>query len=801
MEGTRAPEILRRITVYCIYLAAFLAPLFYLPITIDPLFAKQSLIIILVAVALLAWLIRVLVQKEIRYGINLLNIAYALLFALLFLSSVFSVHGAQSFFAPDQTGERFFSFAAFLILAFLIAGSFSREEVEKMVIVLFASATLFSALIFLQITPLVTLPGPLGVNPAGTLNGASLLLGGFLFMALSFFVFRPQEIKYSRFFLILVRAFLILAAVNLLLINFKIGWVGISATAALLAALMLSRFSFQAASSIALFAILGVSLMLAILPLSAEQFIPGLRTELEVAPSLLSTLAIDFKVLKTLPVLGSGPGTFVYDYNLFRPPAFNQTIFWNSPFNRGFSSISTAVATLGTLGVAALLFFIAAVFILLWRTTRNFSEDDPLLFGFTAFIVFGLILWFIYPSTFAMNFMIFLSLGSLVALERPVSESGESFWKKSSERIFKIENQMQAFVSSLAITAVFIFVILSGYIVIQKYVAEAYFTSGIVVLNKYGNTDTALVRFARSLAFDPQNDRYLASQSRVYLSRTQQSIARINAGDTTAQSDFQINLNSALDSARRATLANPRDPLNWLALGTIYETVLPFIDGADRFAVTFYAEAALRDPISPVPPTFTGRTALSVADILSLRAQQGVIPPKDANPAVAAALNLAKESLEKAVSLKSDYATAQFLLAQTFSRQGNIDEAIRRSANAAIVAPQDIGIAFFLGFLLYQKNQLVDAEVQFSRAVELNPNYSNARYFLGLIYDRTNREGEALKQFKNIAELNPDNDEVKKIIANLEAGRPALAAITPPPEKRKEPPVKETERQKTRMRR
>ncbi|PIR71468.1 MAG: hypothetical protein COU43_02535, partial [Candidatus Nealsonbacteria bacterium CG10_big_fil_rev_8_21_14_0_10_37_25] len=72
------------------------------------------------------------------------------------------------------------------------------------------------------------------------------------------------------------------------------------------------------------------------------------------------------------------------------------------------------------------------------------------------------------------------------------------------------------------------------------------------------------------------------------------------------------------------------------------------------------------------------------------------------------------------------------------------------------------------------------------RAILLDPNYSNARYFLGLIYDREENKKEAILQFERIEQFNPENQEVKKILANLRAERPALEGIVPG-----QPPVEE----------
>ena len=74
-----------------------------------------------------------------------------------------------------------------------------------------------------------------------------------------------------------------------------------------------------------------------------------------------------------------------------------------------------------------------------------------------------------------------------------------------------------------------------------------------------------------------------------------------------------------------------------------------------------------------------------------------------------------------------------------------------------------------------------------TRAISLNANYSNARYILGLVYDAKQEKSKALDQFSKIVELNPDNEEVKKIIANIEAGKAPLDGIVVG-----QPPVQET---------
>jgi len=106
--------------------------------------------------------------------------------------------------------------------------------------------------------------------------------------------------------------------------------------------------------------------------------------------------------------------------------------------------------------------------------------------------------------------------------------------------------------------------------------------------------------------------------------------------------------------------------------------------------------------------------------------------------------------------------------------------------NAKRDSPSDVGVAFQLGLLYYNDKQYDKAQAEFERAIGLNENYSNARYFLGLIYDQAGKKDEAISQFEKIAKLNPDNEEVKKILANLKGGKTALEGITPA-----QPPIEE----------
>jgi len=215
---------------------------------------------------------------------------------------------------------------------------------------------------------------------------------------------------------------------------------------------------------------------------------------------------------------------------------------------------------------------------------------------------------------------------------------------------------------------------------------------------------------------------------------------------------------------------NPKDVTNWTNRGYIYRGLVGTVNGVDEFAITSYEEAAKLEPVNPAIYTELGKVYLIRADLLAQ--QQGKELEKADN------LANALKNFDKAVELKSDYAPAHFQIAMVYIRQGKMQDAITKlEATKLVAAPRDTGLAFQLGLLYYNNSQWDKAKAEFTNAITWNPNYSNARYFLGLILDRQGDKAGAISQFQEIAKLNPDNQELPKIIANLQAGKPALQGI------------------------
>ena len=175
------------------------------------------------------------------------------------------------------------------------------------------------------------------------------------------------------------------------------------------------------------------------------------------------------------------------------------------------------------------------------------------------------------------------------------------------------------------------------------------------------------------------------------------------------------------------------------------------------------------EPTSPFPWTELARSKVVQAQALAV---QG------AEETRTQVLEEALENLSKALALKGDYAPAHFLTAVVYDQQGRSDEAVVKLEETKLIAsPNDIGLAFQLGVLYWQRKELDKAQSELELAIQINPNYSNARYILGLVHDAKGDKDAAKLEFSEVERLNPENQEIKKILANRENGLPALDGI------------------------
>lgn len=758
-------DTLARILMYTV---AFLLPLWALPLTIAPVdINKAFLFYILTLFAFIAWLVGRIQEGEMRFPKNYIGAALLFLIIVAALSGLFSVSPHVSFLGIGSESGSVVAFLIFILAAFLMSFLFQEPSHARQFLVVIGISSL--AVFFIQMAHIFTdfnfwnaFFVSKAANSIGTWNSFGIYWSFIGFLAL-FAVKHTDGVAKKLLFYALAFA----AASSMIAVNFKIAWILFAVFNVILFAYFYSFKRNIKGMHWEPVLFLLIALFFIVTPVLGQTVsnIFGVPS-IEVRPSWTTTWNVVRETLTGKNILlGSGPNTFVYDWLLHKPLEINATPFWGTRFSSGISFFATLLATLGILGAIAIAALIGTLFFYGFRAIVRFaSYEEEGFFGFLSFlaVVYLLIVLTIYTPSFLIVAFFFLFLGLFMGQAYKIGIM-------SDYKIRIFQNAGMGFVSALLILFLSVISIGGAYLLGQRYAAAIYYGRGVKELRVNNDIDRARENFVRAIGLHT-SDAYARSLLEIDVLRLQRLLTQTDVSIDELRAQFQTTLGQAIQTGQLATRINPVDPLNWFALGRIYEAVIPFnIEGAVDFADSMYARAHEQSPRSPE----------------ALFARARILVQKRS-------FEEGRKLLREANSIKSDYAPARFLLAQLEAQAGNLDEAINETRNAQFLVPNDIGVLFQLGILYYQAGQFDNAEQVFLRAIELNENYSNARYFLGLIYDRRGDKENAIGQFERIAELNPSNTEVKQILSNLRQAKPALTNIAPPaPEDRSSLPIEE----------
>ncbi|MDR3547629.1 MAG: tetratricopeptide repeat protein [Candidatus Pacebacteria bacterium] len=466
---------------------------------------------------------------------------------------------------------------------------------------------------------------------------------------------------------------------------------------------------------------------------------------LDVRPSWQSTFAVGSHTYAASPVFGSGPNTFGTQWLKFRDRSLNSTVFWNVDFTSGIGMIPTSFVTAGLLGALAwIAFLVLFVFFglraLLFRSpTEPFARFVAISSFVSALYVFALMV-FAVPGPMVL-ITGFAFTGLFISSLRYAGTRQE--WG-----VIFARNPRVGFLIVFALTLLLLGTVVAAYVVIERYLADHAYAEASAALSN-GDITTAVNDINRSIVFAPSD--------RAYQLAAEAGIAQMNkiAADTSltpsqAQQEFQSALSSSIQAALTATKLNPNNYQNWAVLGQVYQTVVPLnISGAYANAKSAYQHAITLNPTDPTLPYAVAQLDIAQND------------PTDA-----------EADLNQAISLKSDYTQAIFLLSQLEAQEGKAKDALQAAEAAAYFSPNDPTIQFQVGILRSANGDTAGAISALSEAVQLNPQYANARYFLGAMYAVSGQYTQAIAQLEAVGALSKANAAaVAPDIAQLQAGK------------------------------
>jgi len=761
-------DVLNEAIKKIIYVLIFLIPIWFLPITVNAVeLNKQLLMVLLIVIALILWFVKILNRGEIKWRSGIFNITLGIFALIYILATIFSIRSYGSLVGwPDHLNSSLINILCFIALYLLVVNNFrGLKETFNLLFTFIISSAIVSVVGLLQVWGRFILPfeitKTISFNTIGSVNtlGIFVAVTTILIVAMLFMVKR----KGIKSFLLLLGLLNIIILVS---INFWVLWLvlGVGMAIILLFGLMQMVRLGEKVSWVALpIVLLAISLIFLFFKPTLS-FKPNLP--IEVGLSYKSGLSIVTNTLKESPILGTGPETFVFNYVKYKPEGINQTAFWNVRFLNAPAEIYSLTSDLGVLG---LLGFLAIIIIFGVKAILNLikeKEDSNILKRFLSIGFFAawfsiVVCWFVYFQNFTLMFFFWMLLSLFLVVDESILKEKMYDLKKSPKILLA---------SSISFMVVIVMVIGLLYVIGTKYVAEATYKRGISLIQTEGNIDKGLNKIIKATVINPYEDNVYKTLSQLFVVKLQQDVANDKLTQEEKTNAIQLDVANVISAIKQTTILSPKDASNWLLMGQIYRGLMDITDGAFEWAQSSYNEALKFEPSNPFTYLELGRLYANKADMIVEQAKKDQEVKKTWDGYIVEAMN----NFDKAIELKINYSDAYYEQAKIYERKGETTEAIKKLEINKQLSPKDANIAFQLAVLYYRSEKFKQAKAEFIRAIVLNDNFSNARYFLGLLYDWEGDKESAIDQFNRIAELNPDNEQIKTILANINAGKPAL---------------------------
>lgn len=452
--------------------------------------------------------------------------------------------------------------------------------------------------------------------------------------------------------------------------------------------------------------------------------------------------------------LGSGLGTFSYDFARFRDPSLNRTqliegVAFYAPLS-SFFSLLTESGLVGTLLIFTLIMLIAGTLPLLVLNRiqpflkghlnvnlldtkmENFRWQMAVIFAawisltvalFLAY--FEVSLWWLWWLLFALLVVGFGILG-MTRLAREVVVP------LSLPQPYGLVKSFGAMIALAGLVGLGVFM---G----RLYRADTLYVKAVAA-PEFEQKEQLLAR-AGTLrkGYAP----YHIELSKLYVEQAA-AVSRIEPIDT---AQVVLYLGKSVEAARRAIDHEPNSFQAWENAGVIYFNAAPLVDGALEWAKDSFEKALALAPTHANLWWQQGNTYMQMKDI-----------------------GKAEEHYKKAIELKPDFLAAHISLATLYEGEGQLEKAIQVYRDVPPAGQQNADVVFNYGRLLYNRRQgddVENAKLLLKAAIELNPNFSNALFSLGILYEEQSDKAKALEYYQKVADLNPENKDIKAKIKSL----------------------------------
>lgn len=667
--------VLKKIIQVIILLLVFIFPLYFLPFTSDIFeFNKQFILISISLILLLIWSFKMVIDKRITIRRSPFDLPLLLILLVFILSTIFSQNRLISIIG--LSGSLHWNLIEVICLYFFYYITTSNLESKNLTkVILFLTTSIF-------ILSLINLLSYFSVLKPEFMNGLP---------------FNPVAAPTTLSLLIVVALGLVTGLfINYLKRNKLQNTNKFSSLKEKSSPRNPENKVFLIALSYSLFVLTLVTTLFFTSPLSSNlaSKITKVNYPYENFLELKASWNVAIDTFQNVPLFGSGPGTFLFYFNRYRPQNLNYTDLWNIRFNKANSEYLNILSELGLLGILAFGFLGLKVFHSLMKglSVRNKNQGldlSTITLGLT-FTIF--IFWGFTFSTTTTAFLLFLLL-ALSAISLTNKEMAEeitlslSILKNSvlilgNSNTEKIALKKDGFfqkkkllsdgnnITTEAFPWVFLFFSLlfslfTSYHLTRFLIAEVYYHKAIDTLNNNeGNLTYEYLQ--KTINNNPYRDQYrnVFAQTSLLLANAISQQKELTDQD---KNNIQQLLQQSIDEVKVSTeTLTPQNAFNWELRGQIYRQLIGSTDGIENLAIEGYNNAILLDPSNP-----------------QLRLELGGIYYQ------LKSYDQALINFQNAIQLKNDYANAWYNLSHTYKEKQQNQEAYSAMQNVLQIISQD----------------------------------------------------------------------------------------------------------------
>jgi len=751
-------------------------PLFFLSWTNEVYeFNKQYLLVGLVALALMAWLAKmILVKKKVVFRRTPLDIWILVFMAAMILAAVFSVDKSSSWFGfYGRFSDSVVGLIALCLMYFVVVNNISKTK-KIIRLFLWASGIVIVTAYLSVFNFWSKIPGLPEVmklrtfNPvAGSFEALSIFLVVVIGLIAGLLLNRQSQISKIAYSLLLLAAVILLV-----LIDFQPAWLSLGLVMLVLLVMAIWKGLFRERVNLLL---LPIILLIISGVCGIADFEQKIVQDLfdsplpqEVILDYQTAYSITWQSIKEQPVLGSGPGTFLADFTKFKPVEFNEARFWNIRFDKGPSHLMEMVGTTGILGILSYLLFISIFLLVMFITLqkinprtedRESQEIYPISDSRHSVSIFLLPLILAWLSLFVAQFVYLqntvLSFYSwlFMALIAVIWQKTQNKPLKKISFSFKKLPEVGLMFNVVLLILVFALIALF-YLGGRFYLADVKFSQSALA----ADNQEIIEKLEKTVNLNKYRENYRRTLSQAYLNGAWQEL-RKPAEEQRIQL-LQAYASGSIQQARTATQLSSRLVMTWENLGMIYRDARGLVGGTLPFALESFAKALELEPNNPLFYRELCR--------LNLISQE-----KDWDETL--------NYCQRAIDLKENYLDAHVQLALVYEQKGDLEAALGQMEavleklkgvsfqRGSALAGAATEIYFQLGRLHFNLNHIDEAIKMFEQSVIIMPNYANARYGLSVSYQVNGRLQDALIQLAIVDQLAPGNQEIIAAIQALQA--------------------------------